>query len=63
MEGNYTNKGQQHKTGSTTLGCDERIENGRRTYGSGKVTIPMNAPPRPGDKYAWDSSTQKWVLL
>lgn len=58
MEGNYANKGQQHKTGSTSLGCDERIENGRRTYGSGKVTIPMNAPPRPGDKYAWDSSTQ-----
>lgn len=63
MEGNYANKGQQRKAGSATLGCDERIENGRRTYGSGKVTIPMNAPPRPGDKYAWDSSTQKWVLL
>lgn len=63
MEGNYADKGQQHKSGSTTLGCDERIENGRRTYGSGKVTIPMTAPPRPGDKYAWDSSTQKWILL
>lgn len=63
MEGNYTDKGRQHNSGSATLGCDERIENGRRTYGSGKVTIPMNAPPRPGDKYAWDSSTQKWILL
>lgn len=63
MEGNYADKGLQRKSGSTTLGCDERIENGRRTYGSGKVTIPMNAPPRPGDKYAWDSSTQKWILL
>lgn len=63
IEGNYADKGRQHKSGSTTLGCDERIENGRRTYGSGKVEIPMNAPPRPGDKYAWDSSTQKWILL
>lgn len=63
IEGNYADKGRQHKSGSVTLGCDERIENGRRTYGSGKVEIPMNAPPRPDDKYAWDSSTQKWILL
>lgn len=63
MEGNYSDKNQQHEVGSTTLGCDERIENGRRTYGSGKVTIPMNAPPRPGDKFAWDSVNEKWILL
>lgn len=45
------------------LGVGERIENGRRTYGTGKATVPMDAPSRPGDKYAWDSSSQTWILL
>ena len=64
MEGNYANKGQQHKAGGIKLGPGEWIEqDGRRTYGTGRVTIPMNAPPRPGDKYAWDAATQKWIFL
>jgi hypothetical protein len=37
------------------LGVGERIENGRRTYGTGTATIPMSAPPRPSDRYAWNS--------
>lgn len=63
VEGNYADCDRQRTAGFATLGSDERIENGRRTYGSGRVSIPMDAPPRPGDKYAWDSSTQKWILL
>jgi hypothetical protein len=45
------------------LGYGERIENGRRTYGTGKATIPMNAAPRPSERHSWDSSTQKWIML
>lgn len=48
---------------SVKLGNGERIENGRRTYGTGKATIPMNAPPRPSERHAWDSLTQKWIML
>ena len=72
MEGNYDNdrgsKGAARKrmaqTG-TKLGVGEYIDEntGRRTYGSGKATIPMNAPPRPSDRHAWDEQTKAWVLL
>lgn len=56
MEGNYTNKGQAQRSSSgQNLGVGERIENGRRTYGTGTATIPMSAPPRPSDRYAWNS--------
>lgn len=65
LEGNYANKGQQGAISSAgvTLGVGERIENGRRTYGTGAATIPMTAPPRPSERYAWDKSTQNWVML
>lgn len=46
-----------------TLGCGERIENGRRTYGTGKYTVPMDAPRRPSESSAWSSSEGKWVYL
>ena len=46
------------------LGAGEWIDaNGLRRYGTGKYSIPMEAPPRPGDKYAWDAGTQNWVIL
>lgn len=49
---------------SVNLGVNEYIDaNGRRTYGSGKATIPQTAPPRPGDKYAWDDASKNWILL
>lgn len=68
MEGNYDNKrgaGAQQEETKANLGVGEYIdkETGRRTYGSGKATIPQDAPPRPSDKHAWDSATSKWVLL
>lgn len=65
LEGNYANKGQQGaiSPAGVTLGVGERIENGRRTYGTGAATIPMTAPPRPSERYAWDKSTQNWVML
>ena len=44
------------------LGPGERIENGRRTYGTGRVTIPMNAPARPDERWSWNAETQKWEL-
>lgn len=49
---------------SVNLGVNEYIDaNGRRTYGSGKATIPQSAPPRPGDKYTWDEASKNWILL
>lgn len=45
------------------LGVGEFInQQGQRTYGSGKYIIPMDAPPRPGQNYYFDASTQKWML-
>ena len=64
LEGNYANKTQGNPSpAGVTLGVGERIENGRRTYGTGTATIPMSAPPRPSERYAWDKSTQNWVML
>ena len=46
------------------LGVGEWIDaNGLRRYGTGKYIIPMEAPPRPGEHYAWDAGAQNWVIL
>ena len=51
--------------GGAMLGVGEFIEQGtgRRTYGSGKYTVPQSAPPRPSDRHSWNSSTNEWILL
>lgn len=51
--------------GGATLGAGEFIEQGtgRRTYGSGKYTIPNDAPPRPSERHTWNSITKEWILL
>ena len=65
LEGNYNN----HKGGKPTrpqvnLGAGEYIdETGRRTYGTGKATIPNDAPPRPSERHCWDASSNQWILL
>lgn len=51
----------QQAPAGVQLGYGERIVDGRRTYGTGKSTIPMNAPPRPGDGYSWSAEGNKWV--
>ena len=68
LEGNYTNTGEVFTPASetpvnTVLGVGERIENGRRTYGTGAATIPMSAPPRPSEKYSWNAENQSWIIL
>lgn len=51
-------------TGAVKLGPGEWIDqNGRRTYGTGKATIPLNAPPRPSERFSWNASTGDWILL
>lgn len=43
------------------LGLGEWIdERGERRYGSGH-TVPMSAPPRPGESSYWSGETQSWV--
>lgn len=72
MEGNYDHQSRSgHGQGrvttqeGVTLGVGEYIETstGRRTYGTGKATIPPTAPPRPSERHSWDSKTQTWILL
>ena len=66
MEGNYDNKrgSRGAHQGDSKLGAGEFYDkDGRRTYGTGKATIPPTAPPRPSEKHFWDSSTSNWVLL
>lgn len=64
MEGNYINKGaaRPQQANAPRLGVGERIENGRRTYGSGEATIPMAAPPRPSERYMWNAENNMWIL-
>lgn len=66
-EGNYdNNRGSQRQAqGGIRLGVGEYIEQGtgRRTYGTGKATIPMDAPARPSERYQWNATSQTWVLL
>lgn len=68
MEGNYDNR-TSHKPnkaqncGDSRLGAGEYItEDGRRTYGTGKATIPAYAPPRPSERYSWDAGSENWIL-
>lgn len=67
MEGNYdNNRGSQRQRtqGGVELGVGEFLdETGRRTYGTGKITIPPTAPPRPSDRYSWDAQSQTWIIL
>ena len=68
VEGNYDdNRGSRAaiRNQGVTLGTGEYIEQGtgRRTYGSGKYTVPQSAPPRPSDRHSWNSSTNEWILL
>lgn len=66
MEGNYdNNRGSRGaQSSNTNLGTGEYMDkDGRRTYGTGKATIPPAAPPRPSEKHVWDSSTNTWILL
>lgn len=47
--------------GGVSLGVGEWIdERGERRYGSG-LTVPMGAPPRPGESCYWSGETQSWV--
>lgn len=65
LEGNYSDEANARPVSAsgTRLGAGERIEAGRRTYGSGKATIPMSAPPRPSEQYSWNAETQEWAIL
>lgn len=75
-EGNYDNnrgggstntaqKPLQAADGSQVqLGVGEYIDgSGRRTYGTGRANIPMNAAPRPSERYSWDAASNSWVML
>ncbi|MCQ2058698.1 MAG: DUF4373 domain-containing protein [Bacteroidaceae bacterium] len=74
MDGNYNDKCKMNAisapsrqylpSGGTSLGAGEYIDGtGRRTYGTGRATVPNDAPPRPSEQYAWNSSTNQWTIL
>ena len=62
---NTTQKPVQAADGSQVqLGVGEYIDgSGRRTYGTGRANIPMNAAPRPSERYSWDAASNSWVML
>ena len=74
-EGNYDNRGggsintaqkpvQAADGSQVQLGVGEYIDgSGRRTYGTGRANIPMNAAPRPSERYSWDAASNSWVML
>ena len=68
-EGNYDNKGvRSPQSGSKSsiglLGVGEFLDGtGRRTYGSGRATIPQDAPPRPSERHQWSAESQTWIML
>lgn len=50
--------------GQYKLGVGEWInQDGIRTYGSGRIAIPMDATPRPGNDYCWDAHSHNWIVL
>lgn len=68
LEGNYSDGNAEAaprpvSASDPRLGAGERIENGKRTYGSGKAVIPMSAPPRPSEQYSWNAETNEWIIL
>lgn len=67
MEGNYNNHRGAKKAAQQSnpqLGVGEYIDDtGRRTYGTGKATIPNDAPPRPSERYCWNNATKQWTIL
>lgn len=66
LEGQYDNKEPQptQQNSGVKLGKGEWItQDGRRTYGTGRANIPMDAPPRPSEQYSWSAETNKWMVL
>lgn len=63
-EGNYDNKKNGAQDAQHTLGVGEFIDGtGKRTYGSGRANIPLDASPRPSERHQWDAGTKRWILL
>lgn len=54
---------QAKKESNVELGYGEFIKDGIRTYGNGKVSVPMDAPKRPSNNYAWSDVSKQWVYL
>lgn len=50
------------KKAAPKLGPDEWMDGERRTYGTGEITIPLDAPSRPSSRHAWSKANEKWIL-
>ena len=59
------NTNTQQTANGIKLGVGEYIEQstGRRTYGTGKATIPHDAPARPSERHSWDAGSQSWIII
>ncbi len=44
----------------SSLGTGEMIKDGVRTYGTGGLIVPFDAPPRPGNGFWWNTATNSW---
>lgn len=55
-------KGNKNAAKKPNLGDGEWIgKDGQRRYGSGKHTVPFDAPPRPDASSYWSAETNSWV--
>ena len=55
-------KGNKNAKKKPQLGNGEWIDKeGARRYGSGKYTVPLDAPPRPGEGCYWSEESKSWV--
>ncbi|MDR0431180.1 MAG: conserved phage C-terminal domain-containing protein [Tannerellaceae bacterium] len=53
----------QEITHAPQLGADEWMRpDGTRTYGSGKTTVPIDAPPRPSVSWWWNDGLKQWNM-
>ena len=55
-------KMEKSKKAAPKLGPDEWMDGERRTYGTGEITIPLDAPARPSSRHAWSKANGKWIL-
>ncbi|MCD8281689.1 MAG: DUF6291 domain-containing protein [Prevotella sp.] len=60
-QGGYYYITAQGNRAKVLLGYEERIVNGRRTYGDGSRTVPLSAHPRPNEMWNWSNTENDWA--
>ena len=64
LAGNYDNREGEDPiaAGQAASQYETTRPDGTRTYGDGRATVPLDAPPRPSDRHVWSSEYNQWIL-